>query len=100
MNKFHIWALAFALAFAPISQAKDTSPASAYTQQSEPNEADLSSHKHYKNKDGKEIHSPSKSKSGQVPTGASAQCRDGSYSFSTHHRGTCSRHGGVGEWLQ
>ncbi|WP_182058833.1 DUF3761 domain-containing protein, partial [Pantoea sp. ME81] len=24
---------------------------------------------------------------------------DGSYSFSTHHRGTCSRHGGVAEWL-
>ncbi|WP_161884338.1 DUF3761 domain-containing protein [Deinococcus alpinitundrae] len=29
------------------------------------------------------------------PAGASAQCRDGSYSFSTHWRGTCSHHGGV-----
>lgn len=100
MNKLQLWALALALAFAPVSQAKDTSQTSSYTQQAEPNEADLSSHKHYTNKDGKEVHSPSKSKSGKAPAGASAQCRDGSYSFSTHHRGTCSRHGGVGEWMQ
>ncbi|WP_202630539.1 DUF3761 domain-containing protein [Deinococcus alpinitundrae] len=29
------------------------------------------------------------------PAGAPAQCRDGSDSFSTHRRGTCSHHGGV-----
>jgi hypothetical protein len=34
-----------------------------------------------------------------VPTGASAQCRDDSYSFSAHRRGTCSHHGGVARWL-
>jgi hypothetical protein len=33
------------------------------------------------------------------PQGASAKCRDGSYSFSEHHRGTCSHHGGVASWL-
>lgn len=33
-----------------------------------------------------------------VPAGASAKCRDGSYSFSLHRRGTCSGHGGVGKW--
>lgn len=27
-----------------------------------------------------------------------AECRDGSYSYSTHHQGTCSWHGGVAEW--
>ncbi|WP_230414302.1 DUF3761 domain-containing protein [Collimonas silvisoli] len=70
------------------------------TQQVQPNEADLQTHKHYLNKDKQEVHSPSKSKSGEVPAGASARCRDGSYSFSTHHRGTCSHHGGVGTWLQ
>ncbi|WP_273830558.1 DUF3761 domain-containing protein [Serratia bockelmannii] len=32
-------------------------------------------------------------------TGATAKCRDDPYSFSQHHRGTCSRHGGVAEWL-
>jgi hypothetical protein len=33
------------------------------------------------------------------PTGATALCRDGSYSFSEHRRGTCSHHGGVAQWL-
>jgi hypothetical protein len=32
------------------------------------------------------------------PEGASARCRDGSYSFSASRRGTCSHHGGVAEW--
>jgi hypothetical protein len=34
-----------------------------------------------------------------VPIGASAQCRDGTYSFSQSRRGTCSHHGGVAEWF-
>jgi len=33
------------------------------------------------------------------PSGATAQCRDGAYSFSRSHRGTCSHHGGVAKWL-
>ncbi len=33
------------------------------------------------------------------PAGATAQCRDGTYSFSQHHSGTCSYHGGVATWL-
>ncbi len=33
------------------------------------------------------------------PPGATAQCRDGSYSYSQHHSGTCSYHGGVAIWL-
>src|SRR5437899_12446662 len=33
------------------------------------------------------------------PPGATAQCRDGSYSYSQHHSGTCSHHGGVAVWL-
>lgn len=33
------------------------------------------------------------------PPGATAQCRDGTYSFSQHHSGTCSHHGGVARWL-
>ncbi len=28
-----------------------------------------------------------------------ARCRDGSISFSKHHCGTCSHHGGVAEFL-
>lgn len=34
-----------------------------------------------------------------APAGATAQCRDGTYSFSQHRSGTCSRHGGVSRWL-
>jgi hypothetical protein len=37
--------------------------------------------------------------SADAPPGATARCRDGSYSFSQHHSGTCSHHGGVAVWL-
>jgi len=33
------------------------------------------------------------------PPGATARCRDGTYSFSKHRSGTCSHHGGVAVWL-
>jgi hypothetical protein len=36
---------------------------------------------------------------GSAPPGATARCRDGTYSFSQHRQGTCSHHGGVAEWL-
>ncbi|HEY8201132.1 MAG TPA: DUF3761 domain-containing protein, partial [Actinomycetota bacterium] len=38
--------------------------------------------------------------SATVPAGATAVCRDGTYSFSQHHQGTCSRHGGVSRWIE
>ena len=57
----------------------------------------LSNDNYYTNTYGNKVHSPAYSNS--VPTGASARCRDGSYSFSQNRRGTCSRHGGVDEWL-
>lgn len=37
--------------------------------------------------------------SASPPPGATARCRDGTYSFSQHHSGTCSHHGGVAKWL-
>jgi Protein of unknown function (DUF3761) len=36
---------------------------------------------------------------GTAPPGATAVCRDGTYSYSLHHSGTCSHHGGVARWL-
>ena len=33
------------------------------------------------------------------PQGATAQCKDGTYSHATHHQGACSNHGGVAKWL-
>ncbi len=51
----------------------------------------------YVNSDGVTVHRPVQSS--QRPAGATAQCRDGSWSFSLHHSGTCSHHGGVLRWL-
>ena len=52
---------------------------------------------YYRNTRGHCVHRPTSSNT--VPQGATAQCRDGSYSFSENHRGTCSHHGGVARWL-
>lgn len=57
----------------------------------------LSNNNYYKNTAGNEVHSPAYSNS--IPAGASAQCGDGTYSFSQSRRGTCSHHGGVARWL-
>lgn len=51
----------------------------------------------YINVDGKRVQSPTHYS--KVPAGATALCRDGTYSFSKNRRGTCSRHGGVSRWL-
>jgi hypothetical protein len=48
----------------------------------------------YTNVDGNYVPSPS-----DDPAGASAQCADGTYSYSQNRRGTCSHHGGVARWL-
>ncbi|CAB3762682.1 DUF3761 domain-containing protein [Paraburkholderia solisilvae] len=64
-----------------------------------PDEADLSNHNTYRNSDADTVHAPARSRSGKAPEGASARCRDGTYSFSRHRSGTCSRHGGVDAWL-
>lgn len=64
---------------------------------------------HYENSDGQCVPDPSSGLppggtpglvgGGGPPPGATAVCRDGDYSFSTHHSGTCSGHGGVRQWL-
>lgn len=54
--------------------------------------------RYYRNVDGELVRSPTFSNT--APSGASARCGDGSYSFSRHRRGTCSHHGGVAEWLR
>src|ERR1051326_1626960 len=50
----------------------------------------------YVNVDGMGVPSPVFSDT--RPARATARCRDGSYSFSQHRRGTCSYHGGVAVW--
>lgn len=53
----------------------------------------------YINAKGQWIPSPTQTIDGVAPDGATARCRDGSYSFSQSRRGTCSWHGGVHQWL-
>jgi hypothetical protein len=51
----------------------------------------------YVNSVGNTVCSPQAAPS--APAGATAKCRDGTYSFSQSRSGTCSHHGGVSEWL-
>jgi uncharacterized protein YraI len=54
--------------------------------------------RYYTNSFGQQVQSPTYYQS--PPTGATALCRDGTYSFSRNRRGTCSHHGGVAKWLR
>lgn len=51
----------------------------------------------YTNSVGNRVQSPTYYNA--QPSGASARCGDGTYSFSQSRRGTCSHHGGVSRWL-
>ncbi|PZE82762.1 hypothetical protein DEI91_11040 [Curtobacterium sp. MCBD17_032] len=51
----------------------------------------------YVNSAGESVCRPEVSTS--APSGATAHCVDGTYSFSQSRRGTCSSHGGVASWL-
>lgn len=82
--------LAVAVAFAPPTLARSHVA---------PDETQLVEHGAYTDSVGETVHSPAHSKTGATPRGASAQCGDGSYSFSHSRRGTCSHHGGVAQWL-
>lgn len=53
--------------------------------------------RYYTAASGHRVHSPVHAN--RPPAGVSAQCGDGTYSFSENRRGTCSHHGGVSNWL-
>jgi hypothetical protein len=55
------------------------------------------SSEYYTARSGHRVHRPMEAHS--APRGASAQCRDHTWSFSESRRGTCSWHGGVARWL-
>ena len=90
----HSVILALSLAILPAAHAKR--PPAVHT---EPDKSALVEHGHYRNKRGDDVHSPAHTKDGKAPTGASAKCSDGSYSFSTSRSDTCSGHHGVTAWL-
>ena len=52
---------------------------------------------YYTNSRGNRVHRPVRAS--RAPQGATAKCRDDTYSFSQSRRGTCSHHGGGAVWL-
>lgn len=78
---------------APVSQA-----VTGAAQDVQKTDSSLSNDNYYTNSSGNTVHAPAYTNDGSVPAGASARCGDGTYSFSQHHRGTCSHHGGVAVW--
>jgi hypothetical protein len=93
-------ALALAVSSTAVAQQAQPAPAPQGTQSVTNGSTQLIEQGSYVNRDGVVVHRPAHTVSGAVPDGASAQCRDGSYSFSLHHSGTCSHHGGVSQWLK
>lgn len=82
----------FAQAPAPQQQPSQNPP--SQPQQQKPKCTDNGT---YTNSQGQTVKRPENCSA--APKGATAQCRDGSYSFSQSRRGTCSHHGGVAKWL-
>jgi hypothetical protein len=72
--------------------------ATANAQCARPDEANLQTHSCYINRNNAPVHSPSQTNDGNVPSGATARCGDGTYSYSQNRSGTCSHHGGVTQW--
>ena len=56
-----------------------------------------SSQSYYRSSDGTTVHGPTLENSAAYGR-VSADCRDGTHSYSHHHQGTCSGHGGVADW--
>ena len=99
MKRLVAIALALALAAEGAEARSDPYGASPNHHRFYVGESDLIRHRSYTNVSGHRVRSPSRTLSGLAPAGASATCGDGSYSFSEHHQGTCSHHGGVSRWM-
>lgn len=88
------------LVFHTLAQTSSTAKGKSTTGKStrnEPAKSTCTNNGTYTNSRGQVVKRPETCSS--PPEGATAQCRDGTYSFSRNHRGTCSRHGGVSKWL-
>ncbi len=81
----------------PASRTKSVSIPSSRSNQTPTVARPTESVRHYTNNQGQRVQSPTRYTS--VPAGATARCKDGTFSFSRSKRGTCSHHGGVAEWL-
>ena len=94
MSVVMLTAVLFTALLAQTPQPSPTQPAPQQPQKTQPKCADNGT---YVNRKGETVKRPENCSA--APQGATAHCRDGSYSFSQSRRGTCSHHGGVAKWL-
>src|SRR5205823_3175693 len=81
----------------PASQSQSGSSSSTSHASQQP-KANCTDNGTYVNSKGQTVKRPETCSS--APQGATAQCRDGTYSFSRSRHGTCSHHGGGAKWLE
>jgi hypothetical protein len=82
----------------PATEPEESTPETSPGSEEEPGEPGSEcTNGTYENSSGNTVCKPEESST--VPTGATARCTDGTYSFSEHRSGICSYHGGVAEWL-
>jgi len=80
-----------------LAQTPQPPPPQSTPQQQQKSQPKCTDNGTYVNSKGETVKRPENCSA--APQGATAQCRDGSYSFSQNRRGTCSNHGGVAKWL-
>src|ERR1700674_118402 len=99
---FYVLALSVILLSRQIVSQTQSSPqpganSSATSNTKPPGTVNCTNNGTYVNSKGQRVQRPENCSS--PPQGATAQCRDGTYSFSRNRRGTCSHHGGVAKWF-
>jgi hypothetical protein len=92
-----ITALAVVLLTSLVAQTPQPSPTQQASQRQQKSQPKCADNGTYVNSKGETVKRPENCS--MAPQGATAQCRDGTYSFSQSRRGTCSHHGGVAKWL-
>lgn len=97
VRRFLSVALTAVLFTSLLAQTPQPSPTQPTPQQQQKSQAKCTDNGTYVNSKGERVKRPENCSA--APQGATAQCHDGSYSFSQSRRGTCSHHGGVAKWL-
>jgi hypothetical protein len=96
MRRF-VSVLALAAILLPAFAQTPQQPTQGQNQQQQQSKPKCTDNGTYVNSKGETVKRPESCSA--APQGATAQCADGTYSFSQSRRGTCSHHGGVAKWL-
>jgi len=92
-KRFAVVFLLIALCSQSLTVLSQARPQSGSTQNQATQQPQCTDNGTYQNRKGETVRRPENCSS--TPQGATAQCRDKTYSFSSSRRGTCSHHGGV-----